>query len=77
MELNAALMLPTQQKLFQMNRISQNPCYRSRQLALARAVLKSVGIFFELLWIERVPLSLVKDLGISSYSLVYKLQVLF
>lgn len=69
MEVNAALMLPTQQKLFQMNRISQNPCHRSRQLTLALAILKSREIIFELLWIERVPLSVVKDLGISAFLL--------
>lgn len=70
-------MLPTQQKLFQMNRISQNLCYRSRQVALAWAILKSGGIIFELLWIERVPLSLGKDLDIFSHSLIHKLQILF
>lgn len=54
-----------------------NPCYRSWQLALACVILKSVGIIFEFLWIEIVPLSLVKDLGICPYSLVHKLQILF
>lgn len=68
MEVNA-LMLPTQQKLFQMNRISQNPCHRFRQLTLSLAILKSIEIIFELLWIERVPLSVVKDLGISAFLL--------
>lgn len=74
MEVNAALMLPTQQKLFQMNRIRKNLCYRSRQVALAWAILKSVGIIFELLWIERVLLTLVKDLAflLTLLSINYK-----
>ena len=54
MKENAALTFPTQKRPFQINRISQNPHYRSRQLALAFTVLQSVKITFELFWIENL-----------------------
>lgn len=66
---NAALRLPTQQSIFQMNKISQNPNQRSRVLPLA--ILKSVKISFELSWFKSLLLSLEKDLGISVFILSF------
>lgn len=69
MKENAVLMFLTQQKPFQVNKISQYPHQRSKQLALALAILKSVKIISGLLWITSLLLSLVKDFGISAFLL--------